>query len=115
MASFGCHTAVSCRAGPPHSKTLVGMRAVTVRKLIDRARSRLPKQLRREPANNIGAYFAQGEEGLPKSLRKALYWYTLGAIDGDFVAQCNLALMHYYGEGDVERNRWLAYKWFIPA
>ena len=91
------------------------MRAVTVRKLIDRARSRLPKQLRREPANNIGAYFAQGEEGLPKNLRKALYWYTLGAIDGDFVAQCNLALMHYYGEGDVERNRWLAYKWFIPA
>jgi TPR repeat protein len=39
----------------------------------------------------------------------------LGAIDGDFVAQCNLALMYYYGDGDVERNRWLAYKWFIPA
>ena len=76
---------------------------------------RLPKRLRREPANNIGAYFAQGEEGLPKNPRKALYWYTLGATIGDFIAQCNLAVMLYYGEGDVERNRWLAYKWFIPA
>jgi hypothetical protein len=57
---------------------LVGMRAVIVRKLIDRARSRLPKQLRREPSNNIGAYFAQGEEGLPKNLRKALYLVHLG-------------------------------------
>src|SRR5262245_340562 len=91
------------------------MRAVTVRKLMYRARLRLPRHLRREPANNIGAYFAQGDEGLPKNLRRALYWYTLGAILGDFVAQCNLALLHYYGEGEVERNHWLAYKWFLRA
>ena len=89
------------------------MREATVHKLIDRARSRLPKRFWKEPANNIGAYFALGEEGLPKNLPKALYWYTLGAKTGDFAAQCNLALMHYFG--DVERKRWLAHKWFIRA
>jgi TPR repeat protein len=60
-------------------------------------------------------FFALGEKGLPKNTRKALYWYTLGAKDCDFAAQCNLALLHYYGEADVERNRWLARKWFLRA
>jgi uncharacterized protein len=77
------------------------------------ARRGLPRRLRSEPANNIGAYYALGEEGLPKNLRKSVFWYRLGAVEGDFAAQCNLALMYYFG--DLERNLWLAHKWFLRA
>lgn len=87
----------------------------SVRELIDRARRRLPRRLRRRPANDIGVFFALGENGLPKNTRKAVYWYTLSAKDGDFAAQCNLALLYYYGEGDITRNRRLARSWFLRA
>ena len=70
----------------------------------------LPKKVQYLSPNSIGASYALGEEGLPKNLNKALFWYKVGAIQGDFIAQCNLAQMYF--DGDVYQCYPLAKKWF---
>jgi TPR repeat protein len=97
----------------PLNIALVGMARKDAQAIMRKMRRRLPRRLRAEPANNIGAYYALGDEGLPKNLRKAEYWYALGSAEGDFAAQASLALMHYFG--DRKRNLWLARKWFLRA
>ena len=76
-------------------------------------KKRLPKKARLLNANAIGASYALGEEGLPKNLKKALFWYKVGAKQGDFIAQCNLAQMYF--DGDVGKQYNLAKKWFIRS
>ncbi len=70
----------------------------------------LPKKAKQLCANSIGASYALGDEGLPRNYKKAIFWYQIGALQGDFIAQCNLGQMFY--DGDVNKSYVKARKWF---
>jgi len=48
--------------------------------------------------------------GVPQDAKKAVYWYTLSAEQGDSSAQFNLGSMYLHGKG-IEPNLELAYIW----
>ena len=49
-----------------------------------------------------------------KLIKKALYWYTKAADNGDTQAMHNLGVMYYKGDG-IEKNSDLAKKYFEQA
>lgn len=53
-------------------------------------------------------------DGVAKDARKAVEWYRKSAIQGNGLAQNNLALNYYYGKG-VKRDLKEAYAWFSVA
>ncbi len=46
----------------------------------------------------------RGEEGDEQDHKEAVKWWTKAAEQGDTLAQCNLALMYYFGEGAGKEN-----------
>ncbi|HBU59870.1 MAG TPA: hypothetical protein DEB48_08525, partial [Verrucomicrobiales bacterium] len=49
-----------------------------------------------------------------RDYKKAVYWFTKAAKQGNSGAQCNLGLMYENGEG-VEENDKIAVNWFRKA
>lgn len=62
-----------------------------------------------QAAIKLGMMHYDGMFGVP-DFAKAAYWFRLGADNGSWIAQRNLALCYWNGEG-VEQNDSLAFEW----
>jgi hypothetical protein len=66
----------------------------------------------------VGGLFDNGDDtahlSLPKSWKKAAFWYREGALEGNAFCAYNLALMYYMGNG-VEKSYPLATLWLSLA
>ena len=51
---------------------------------------------------------------MPIDYDKSFYWYKKAADQGEAIAQKNLGLLYYYGEG-ITRNEAQAKYWFEKA
>jgi len=61
----------------------------------------------------LGSLYASGD-GVPRDLKKALYWQEKAAEKGQAMAQFNLAVMYSRGMG-TEQNLSAAARWFQAA
>jgi TPR repeat protein len=62
----------------------------------------------------IGAFYANGEQGVTQDYVEALKWFKLGAETGQTDAQYALGKMYYEGHG-IPQNHLEALKWFKLA
>ena len=61
----------------------------------------------------LGVIYYNGK-GVPQDYKKAVYWYTKAAEQGNVNAQWSLGFMYYYGEG-VPQDYQKAFYWYTKA
>lgn len=63
----------------------------------------------------LGERYAQGLEGAPLDMDKAIFWWNKAAEKGDAFAQYNLGILYKEGLGGKAKDYAQAYMWFCIA